>query len=45
MKDVTRTIEFLKEQYQITDKKLTIQGLVLLGFTILFFVSWACSYM
>jgi Na+/H+ antiporter NhaD/arsenite permease-like protein len=37
VKDVNRTIEFLREQYKITDKKLMIQGLVLLGFTILLF--------
>jgi Na+/H+ antiporter NhaD/arsenite permease-like protein len=38
VKDVPRTIEFLKEQYQITDKKLMNLGLCLLGFAILFFV-------
>ena len=38
VKDVNRTIEYLKEQYKITDKKLMIQGLFLLGFTILFFI-------
>ena len=38
VKDVNRTIEFLKEQYRITNKKLMIQGLILLGFAILFFV-------
>ena len=38
VKDVNRTIEFLKEEYQITDKKVMIQGLVLLGFAILFFI-------
>jgi Na+/H+ antiporter NhaD/arsenite permease-like protein len=37
VKDVNRTIEFLREQYKITDKKLMIQGLILLGFTILLF--------
>ena len=37
VKDVERTIAFLREQYKITDKKLMIQGLVLLGFTILLF--------
>ena len=37
VKDVTRTIEYLKEEYQITNKKLMIQGLILLGFTILLF--------
>ncbi len=38
VKDVNRTIEFLKEEYQITNRKLMIQGLLLLGFAILFFV-------
>ncbi len=38
VKDVNRTIEFLKEEYQITNKKLMIQGLILLGFAILFFI-------
>ena len=37
VKDVPRTIEFLREEYQITNKKLMIQGLLLLGFTILLF--------
>jgi Na+/H+ antiporter NhaD/arsenite permease-like protein len=37
VKDVERTIEFLREQYKITNKKLMIQGLILLGFTILLF--------
>ena len=36
--DVERTIAFLREEYKITDKKLMIQGLTLLGFTILLFV-------
>jgi Na+/H+ antiporter NhaD/arsenite permease-like protein len=38
VKDVNRTIEFLKEEYQITNKKLMNLGLVLLGFAILFFI-------
>ncbi len=38
VKDVERTIEYLREEYKITDKKLMIQGLVLLGFTILLFI-------
>ncbi len=37
VKDVPRTIAFLKEQYKITNKKLMNQGLILLGFTILLF--------
>jgi Na+/H+ antiporter NhaD/arsenite permease-like protein len=38
VKDIPRTIEFLKEQYKITNKKLMNLGLVLLGFAILFFI-------
>ena len=37
VKDVEATVAQLREQYQITDKKLMIQGLILLGFTILLF--------
>ncbi len=37
VKDVPRTIEFLKEQYKITNKKLMNMGLILLGITILLF--------
>jgi Na+/H+ antiporter NhaD/arsenite permease-like protein len=37
VKDVNRTIEFLKEQYKITNKKLMNQGLILLAITILLF--------
>ncbi len=37
MKDIPRTIAYLKEEYKITNKKLMIQGLMLLGFTILLF--------
>jgi Na+/H+ antiporter NhaD/arsenite permease-like protein len=37
VKDIPRTIAYLKEEYQITNKKLTIQSLMLLGFTILLF--------
>ena len=37
VKDVPRTIAYLKEQYKITNKKLMNQGLFLLGFTILLF--------
>jgi Na+/H+ antiporter NhaD/arsenite permease-like protein len=37
VKDVGRTIAYLKEEYRITDKKLMTTGLVLLGFTILLF--------
>ena len=37
VKDIPRTIAYLKAEYQITNKKLTIQSLMLLGFTILLF--------
>jgi Na+/H+ antiporter NhaD/arsenite permease-like protein len=37
VKDVPRTIAYLREEYQITNKKLMIQSLMLLGFTILLF--------
>jgi Na+/H+ antiporter NhaD/arsenite permease-like protein len=37
VKDVNRTIEYLREQYKITNKKLMTQSLILLGFTILLF--------
>ncbi|MBI4642578.1 MAG: ArsB/NhaD family transporter [Deltaproteobacteria bacterium] len=37
VKDVGRTIEYLREEYRITNKKLTVQALCLLGFTILLF--------
>jgi Na+/H+ antiporter NhaD/arsenite permease-like protein len=38
VKDVPRTIEYLKSEYRITDVKLTIMGLALLGFTIFLFI-------
>ena len=37
VKDIPRTIAYLKQEYQITNKKLMIQSLMLLGFTILLF--------
>ena len=37
VKDIPRTIAYLREEYQITNKKLMIQSLMLLGFTILLF--------
>jgi len=37
VKDIPKTIAYLREEYRITNKKLTIQGLCLLGFTILLF--------
>ncbi len=36
--DVERTIAYLREEYKITDKKLMIIGLMLLGFTIFLFI-------
>ncbi len=38
VKDVERTIEYLKEEYKITNKKLTIMGLGILAFVIFLFV-------
>ncbi|MCX5888432.1 MAG: ArsB/NhaD family transporter [Deltaproteobacteria bacterium] len=38
VKEIPRTIEYLKEAYQITNKKLMIQTLMMLGFAILFFI-------
>ena len=38
VKDVGRTIEFMKGEYRIKDMKLTVMGLGLLGFTIFLFV-------
>ena len=38
VKDVERTISYLREEYRITDTKLTIMSLGMLGFTILLFV-------
>jgi Na+/H+ antiporter NhaD/arsenite permease-like protein len=35
--DVERTIAYLREEYRITNKKLMIQGLIILGFTIFLF--------
>jgi Na+/H+ antiporter NhaD/arsenite permease-like protein len=37
VKDIPRTIAYLKEEYQITNRKLMIQSLMLLGITILLF--------
>jgi Na+/H+ antiporter NhaD/arsenite permease-like protein len=37
VKDVEKTIAHLREQYKITDRKLMVQSLILLGFTILLF--------
>ena len=38
VKDVERTIAYLKEEYRITDKKLTVMGLGILGFVIFLFI-------
>ena len=38
VKDVDRTIAYLKEEYRITDKKLTVMGLVTLGFVVFLFI-------
>ncbi len=38
VKDVDRTIAYLKEEYRITDKKLLVKCTVMLGFTILLFI-------
>jgi Na+/H+ antiporter NhaD/arsenite permease-like protein len=38
VKDVERTIAYLREEYQITNVKLTVMSLGMLGFTILLFV-------
>jgi Na+/H+ antiporter NhaD/arsenite permease-like protein len=38
VKDVDRTIAYLKEEYRITDKRLLVKCMVMLGFTILLFI-------
>ena len=38
VKDVGRTIEYLKEEYRITNQKLTVMGLGILAFVIFLFV-------
>ncbi|MCL4503276.1 MAG: ArsB/NhaD family transporter [Deltaproteobacteria bacterium] len=38
LKDVDRAIAYMQEEYKITDKKLTIMGLAVLGFVISLFV-------
>lgn len=38
VKDVNRTIEYLREEYRITDRKLTVMGLGVLAFTIFLFI-------
>jgi len=38
VKDVGRTIEYLREEYKITNKKLTVMGLGILAFVIFLFI-------
>jgi Na+/H+ antiporter NhaD/arsenite permease-like protein len=38
VQDVGRTIEYLKEEYKITDRKLTVMGLGILAFVIFLFI-------
>jgi Na+/H+ antiporter NhaD/arsenite permease-like protein len=38
VKDVAKTVEYLREEYRITDRKLLIMCLALLGFTVFLFV-------
>ena len=38
VKDVERTTAYMKQEYRITDKRLLIKCLVMLGFTILLFI-------
>ncbi len=38
VKDVDRTIAYLKEEYRITDRKLTVMGLGILAFVIFLFI-------
>ncbi len=45
VKDVERTIAYLREEYRITDRKLMIQGLILLGFTIFLFATHGFLHM
>jgi len=43
--DVGRTIAYLREEYKITNRKLMIQGLILLGFTIFLFATHGFLHM
>ena len=45
VKDVARTIAFLREEYRITDWKLLIYSLTLLAFTILLFILHGLTHM
>jgi Na+/H+ antiporter NhaD/arsenite permease-like protein len=45
VKDVAKTVEYLREEYRITDRKLLIMCLALLGFTVLLFVVHGALHM
>jgi Na+/H+ antiporter NhaD/arsenite permease-like protein len=45
VKDIPGTIAFLKDEYKITDKKLMVQGLLLLAFTIGLFATHGILHM
>ena len=45
VKDIPRTIAYLKDEYKITNKKLTVQGLLLLAFTIGLFATHGILHM
>ena len=45
VKDIPRTIAYLKEEYKITNKKLAVQGLLLLAFTIGLFATHGILHM
>jgi Na+/H+ antiporter NhaD/arsenite permease-like protein len=45
VKDIPRTIAYLKEEYKITDKKMMVQGLLLLAFTIGLFATHGILHM
>jgi Na+/H+ antiporter NhaD/arsenite permease-like protein len=45
VKDVEKTIAALRQEYQITNRKLMVQSLILLGFTILLFAMHGVLHM
>jgi Na+/H+ antiporter NhaD/arsenite permease-like protein len=45
VKDIPRTIAYLKDEYKITNKKLAVQGLLLLAFTIGLFATHGILHM
>jgi Na+/H+ antiporter NhaD/arsenite permease-like protein len=45
VKDVAKTVEYLREEYRITDRKLLIMCLALLGFTVFLFVIHGALHM